>query len=66
MHKSGYTDFFDRLDDLDKVDWKIMKSKYWNDTDEDPDRKRRRRAEYLVHQLFPWHCLTSNRASTHL
>ena len=53
MHKSGYTDFFDRLDDLDKVDWKIMKSKYWNDTDEGLDRKRRHQAEYLVHQLFP-------------
>ena len=50
----AYTDFFDDLRHLSKVDWDLMKAKYWRDTDEDPDRKRRRQAEFLVHQLFPW------------
>ncbi len=48
------TDFFDDLSDLDKIDWKIMYSDFWNDTDDQPDRKRRRQAEFLVHRAFPW------------
>ena len=49
-----YTDFFDDFDDLDKIDWPLMNSRYWNDTDADPDRCRRRQAEFLVHNFFPW------------
>jgi len=47
------TQFFDNLADLDKVDWQIMKAKYWKDIDIDNDRKRRRQAEFLVHEVFP-------------
>lgn len=36
------------------VDWAVMPLQYWNDTPADPDRKRRRQAEFLVHQFFPW------------
>jgi len=50
----GFTDFFDDLKHLDKIDWDLMQAKYWNDTDDDPDRKRRRQAEFLVHHFFPW------------
>ena len=49
-----FTDFFDDLKDLDKIDWDLMQSRYWNDTNDDPDRKRRRQAEFLVHEFFPW------------
>jgi hypothetical protein len=45
--------FFDDLSRLDQIDWKIMKEIYWNDIPEDGDRKRRRQAEFLVHQFFP-------------
>lgn len=31
-----------------------MRAKYWRDTEEDGDRKRRRQAEFLVHQFLPW------------
>jgi hypothetical protein len=48
------TDFFDNLDHLDQIDWKVMGSRYWNDTYDDSDRKRRRQAEFLVHGFFPW------------
>jgi hypothetical protein len=50
----GYTDFFDDFRDLIKIDWPLMEERYWHDTDDDPDRKRRRQAEFLVHQFFPW------------
>jgi ssDNA thymidine ADP-ribosyltransferase DarT-like protein len=49
-----YTDFFDDFADLDKIDWPLMRSKYWFDRDEYPDRCRRRQAEFLVHNFFPW------------
>ncbi len=45
----------DQASDLEwAIDWEIMKDRYWNDTDEDGDRKRRRQAEFLVHQAVPW------------
>ena len=52
------TDFFDDLDRLDEIDWDIMAGKYWYDTDEMPDRKRKRQAEFLIHQHMPWNCFT--------
>lgn len=53
----SYTRFYNQFGDLAKVDWAVMKSKMWNDTIDDPDRKRRRQAEFLVHQFFPWKCV---------
>jgi ssDNA thymidine ADP-ribosyltransferase DarT-like protein len=46
--------FFNNLADIDEVDLDLMTKKYWNDTDSDPDRKRRRQAEFLVYQRFAW------------
>ena len=50
----NYTKFFTDLEDEDEIDWNIMEEKYWGDTGDDPDRKRRRQAEFLVHGFFPW------------
>ncbi|MBE9200263.1 MULTISPECIES: DUF4433 domain-containing protein [unclassified Nodularia (in: cyanobacteria)] len=53
----AYTGFFDQLVYLyadNVIDWEIMEAKYWADTEEDGDRTRRRQAEFLVHQFFPW------------
>lgn len=47
------TDFYDDLADLTQVDWPLMKTPYWFDTVQDPDRKRRRQAEFLIHKRFP-------------
>jgi hypothetical protein len=44
------TEFYKDLADLDNIDWGIMEGSYWHDTDEFPDRKRKRQAEFLVHQ----------------
>ena len=38
--------FYDDLGYLTEIDWDIMEEKYWRDTIEDPDRKRRRQAEF--------------------
>lgn len=48
-----FTDFFDDLNYLGAIDWDVMESRYWNDTNEDNDRKRRRQAEFLVRYFFP-------------
>jgi hypothetical protein len=48
------TDFYDDLDMLGKVDWNVMSTTYWNETEADPDRPRRRQAEFLVHDFCDW------------
>lgn len=56
----AYSLFYDDLKDLNTaIDWNVMKSKMWNDTSQDPDRKRRRQAEFLVYQHCPWHLINS-------
>ncbi len=48
------SEFYDDLADLDRVDWAVMALRYWHDTNDDNDRKRRREAEFLVHRFLPW------------
>lgn len=50
--------FYATLDRLDQVDWSVMPLRIWRDTNADPDRKRRRNAEFLVHKFFPWELIT--------
>jgi hypothetical protein len=47
------TEFYDNLEDLNKIDWELMISTRWNDTESDMNRKWRRQAEFLVHNHFP-------------
>jgi len=49
-----YTQWFDDLASLGEVDWGIVYSTQWNDTSEDPDRQRRKQAEFLVHESMAW------------
>lgn len=47
----GYHNFSQVFNDvrfLDKIDWKIINAGQWHDTEEDPDRKRRKQAEFLI------------------
>lgn len=45
--------FFEDAAHLASLDWGVINAKYWADTPDDPDRKRRKQAEFLVHQAFP-------------
>lgn len=65
------SDFYDDLDDLGVIDWSVMWQgqpqqlnsasvpvKYWKMIPSDPDRPRRRQAEFLVHRNAPWSSVT--------
>ncbi|MEV0595128.1 type II toxin-antitoxin system toxin DNA ADP-ribosyl transferase DarT [Nonomuraea cavernae] len=52
-----FSEFFDDLRYLDRVDWEIMQARYWNDLDGTGERPRRRQAEFLVHGRLPWHLI---------
>lgn len=45
------SEFYNDQSDLARLDWEVMRSIYWFDNEEHPDRKRRRQAEFLVHEF---------------
>ncbi|MBK9096902.1 MAG: DUF4433 domain-containing protein [bacterium] len=45
-----FTQFFKDKKYLEQVDWRTVRLQQWKDTAEDPDRKRRKSAECLVHK----------------
>jgi ssDNA thymidine ADP-ribosyltransferase DarT-like protein len=52
----GLTEFYDDFNDLPKVDWDAVRTWRWGGKwlAKDPDVKRRKQAEFLVHGRFPW------------
>lgn len=51
---AAFTSWFDDLARLDQVDWELVNQRYWADNTEDPDRQRRKQAEFLVHRCCDW------------
>ena len=51
---AAFTEWYDDLADLDKVDWQMVYERYWADTIEDMDRQRRKQAEFLVYRFCDW------------
>jgi hypothetical protein len=48
------TRFYDNLQHLGQLPWDCIRARLWNDTPDRPDRKRRKQAEFLVHERLPW------------
>jgi hypothetical protein len=55
--KNHLTKFFNNLDKLDDLDWEMIRSQYWHNTEEDYDRIRRKQAEFLVKSHVPATCI---------
>ncbi|HEY3900176.1 MAG TPA: DUF4433 domain-containing protein [Chthoniobacter sp.] len=47
------TDYFDHLDDLDKIDWSLLRSRNFKTDDSDPGKQVRYQAEALVCRHLP-------------
>ena len=57
--KNNLTEFFNRIEDWDKVDWNTVRAQYWTNTEDDIDRMRRKQAEFLVKDHIPASCIKS-------
>jgi len=55
---AAYTQFFNDVQYLDQLDWKTINARTWNNTESDPDRKRRKEAECLVFKEMPFEAVT--------
>ena len=50
----NYAQFFNKLDELINLDWRTIKLQYWADAPEDPARKEKKQAEFLIYKKLPW------------
>lgn len=57
--KNSLSRFFTDRAQLEQVDWSLRWEKYWQNTEEDPDRQRRKQAELLVKNRVPPECIGS-------
>ena len=56
--KDKLTTYYNQVDGLSQIDWDIVTSKYWGSTPDDPDKMRRKQAEFLVRTYVPTVCLS--------
>ncbi len=49
-----YAQFYNEMHELKNLDWDAIKLLYWKNTDEDPDRKEKKQAEFLIYAKLPW------------
>lgn len=57
--KTAITDFYNDINQLAEVDWDMVRQRYWNHTEDDFDRMRRKQAEFLVKNHVPTDCITN-------
>lgn len=50
---AALSQFFNDKQDLRQIDWNAVRLKRWYNTEDDPDRKRRKEAECLIYQEMP-------------
>ena len=51
------TEFYEDIRNMTRIDWPLIASWEWGKTLDDPDRMRRKQAEFLVHRFFPWYLI---------
>lgn len=56
--KDKLTSYFNQVSDLNQIDWKLAGDSYWADTEDYPDRMRRKQAEFLVKDNVPVSCIS--------
>lgn len=56
--KDRLTTYLNQVDGLAQIDWNTVSSKYWSSTPEDPDKMRRKQAEFLVKTHVPAACFS--------
>jgi len=56
--KKAITEFYNDLSGLDELDWQTIMAKFWNNTEDDFDRMRRKQAEFLVKGFVPIQCVS--------
>ena len=56
--KDRLTTYYNRIADLAHVDWATAADTYWKSTEEDPDKMRRKQAEFLVKDHVPAECFS--------
>lgn len=54
-----YTQYFKNINDLSKLPWHYINSRYWFDNAEHNDRKRQKQSEFLIHKKVPWSIVES-------
>lgn len=55
--RTKVTRFYNSEADFDKLDWDTISARQWNNTEEDPDRRRRKQAELMVKGVVPIGCV---------
>lgn len=56
--KDSLTDFYNDLAQLNEVYWDVVSQRYWNPTEDFPDRQVRKQAEFLVKTHVPVGCIS--------
>lgn len=51
---AAISEFFNNREHLNQIDWDVVHGRFWNNTPDDPDRKRRKEAECLVFKEIPF------------
>lgn len=55
--RNSLSSYYSQTNDLDKVDWAMVKEKIWRNNEDDTDRQRRKQAEFLVSSMVPIRCI---------
>jgi hypothetical protein len=54
---AAFTEWYDDLANLNRVDWDMVYQRYWTDDVNDMDRQRRKQAEFLIHRFCDWNLI---------